>query len=487
MNRPNVGYARPPHIAAQVAATWASLDAASRVRELASALTSQDRALLGALREVQAVRDFVGTPESILGSATTKHGEIAEQIHVGFRRASDVLHGRAPTATFDGIGRFDPVDYRDAGIDIQSKYYNALRNALDGVSEHASRNPGFAGGEGRYHIPRDQYQQLEQLNQNGRIERLSDRSANAIRGRLDSIEQSTGRSGDDLIRPGEATYREVQQGSVHETIHDREDGLAGRNEELKDAARAEHGPSLTGLGQAAAIGAAVGAGVGLAQAVWVKYREGKNPFRGDFSAHDWRDIGVPAAQGAGGGAVAGSALYLLTNSTKLSAPAAGAFVSGLMGIGSLLHQYHSGNIDGVEFVDLSQIVVMDSAIVGMASMTGQILIPVPVLGAFVGSVAGKFVASAIKQSLGESESELMGQLHAYEQSVLAQLDQAYAAHVQRLNAYFGNLERLARVAFDNTVNTDLRFGASIRFAGAVGVPDSLILRTTDDLDRLMGE
>ena len=487
MSRPKGSYVRPPHIAAQVAATWASFDAASRGRDLASALTSQDRAFLGALREMQAVRDFVGTPESILGSATTKHGEIAEQVHVGFRRAFDVLHGSAPTATFDGIGRFDPVDYRDAGVDIQSKYYNGLRNTLDGVSEHTSRYPEFTSGEGRYHIPRDQHQQLEQLNQNGRIEGLPDRSANAIRGRLDSLEQSTGRSGDELIQPGEATYPEVQQGRVHETIRDREGRLGGRNEELKDAARAEHGASLAGLGQAAAIGAGVGAGVGIAQAVWVKYREGKNPFRGDFSAHDWRDVGVPAAQGAGGGSVAGSALYLLTNSTKLSAPAAGAFVSGLMGIGSLLHQYNSGSIDGEEFVDLSQIIVLDSAIVGMASMTGHILIPVPVLGAFVGSVAGKFVASAIKQSLGESESELMGQLYAYEQSALAQLDQAYAAHLRRLDAYFGNLERLARVAFDDTVNTDLRLGASIQFAETVGVPDGLILRETGDLDRFIEE
>ena len=131
----------------------------------------------------------------------------------------------------------------------------------------------------------------------------------------------------------------------------------------------------------------------------------------------------------------------------------------------------SGNIDGEEFVDLSQIVVFDSTIVGLASMTGQILIPVPVLGAFVGGVAGKFVASAIRQSLGESESELMGQLYAYEQSALSKLDQAYAAHLRRLDAYFGNLEQLARVSFDDTVNTNLRLGASTWFAETVGVPD----------------
>ena len=87
------------------------------------------------------------------------------------------------------------------------------------------------------------------MNQNGRIEGLSDRSANAIRGRLDSLEHTTGRSADDLIQPGESRYDEVQQGRVHDTIRDREDRLAGRNEELKDAARVEHGSTLAGLGK----------------------------------------------------------------------------------------------------------------------------------------------------------------------------------------------------------------------------------------------
>ena len=47
--------------------------------------------------------------------------------------------------------------------------------------------------------------------------------------------------------------------------------------------------------------------------------------------------------------------------------------------------------------------------------------------------------------------------------------------MQRLNAYFGNLERLAEIAFDNDVNTDLRLAASIRFAESIGVSDNFII------------
>ena len=330
------------HVAAQVAAAWSALDAAHRAGELDAALRGQDRAFLGAIRELQVVRDFVGSPEHILGKTSTKHGEIAEQVHVGVSRARDVLYGRVPVATFDGVPRTGPVDYRVADVDIQSKYYNGLRNTLDGVASHAKKCPAFASEQGRYQIPRDQHQRLEELRQTGRIDGLSDRRAAAIQRRVDDLEQAAGRSANDLIESGEATYSEVQRGRVHDTLRDREDKLAEENEDLRQAAAAESSPSLAGLGKAAALGAAAGGGIGLAQAIWVKCREGKSPFRGEFSTRDWRDVGVDATQSAGGGAVAGSTVYLLTNSTALAAPFAGSLTSALMGVGALLRDHHSG-------------------------------------------------------------------------------------------------------------------------------------------------
>ena len=231
------------HVSAQVAAAWSALDAAHRAGELAAALRGQDRAFLGAMRELRVVWDFVGSPGNILGSTDTKHGEIAEQVHVGVSRARDLLNGRAPSATFDGVPRTGPVDYRVGGVDIQSKYYNGLRNTLDGVASHAEKYRDFAGEHGRYHIPNDQHQQLEELRQNAKIEGLSDRSAAALQGRVDALEHATGRSVNDLIEPGDATYGEVQRGRIHDTRHDREDALARENEDLRQAARAQHGAS----------------------------------------------------------------------------------------------------------------------------------------------------------------------------------------------------------------------------------------------------
>jgi len=486
VSRPDTSRAGP-HIAAQTAASWAAFDSAARGEALAAALTKQDRAFWEALRELKVVKDFVGSPEHILGSEKTKHGEIAEQVHVGVRRAFDLLHQRTPSTSFEGVGRFDAVDYVDGGVNIQSKYYNGLKNTLEGVGSHAEKYKDFGSSGGRYHIPKDQFEQLRQLRDSGTIDGLSSRSAGRIQREVENLERATGQPLEDLVEPGEATYAEVQQGRVHETIKDREDSLADKNKELKDQAHGEHGPSLSGAATAAAIGAAAGGGVRFAQAVWVKYREGKNPFQGEFSVEDWKEIGLDTAKGAGTGAVTGGALYLLTNSTDLAAPFAGALVSGLMGIGDLLGQYHAGEIDGEQFVDCSLMVAAEAAIVGLSAAAGQTLIPIPMLGAFVGSIAGKIVASAIKDGLGEAESELIERLRGYEAEAIGKLDDALRAVMGELDAYFGRMSDLARIAFDETVNTNLRLAASIRIAEAVEVQDHQILRSNADLDTFMEE
>ncbi|MCY4511882.1 MAG: hypothetical protein OXG35_33700 [Acidobacteria bacterium] len=473
-------------VAAQVGAVWADLEKANRARELADVLSEQDRAFLDAMGELQVVRDFVGSSRNILGRANTKHGEIAEQVHVGVTRAWDVLHGRAPTATFEGVPRTGPVDYRADGVDIQSKYYNGLRNTLRGVAGHLKEYPDFSDGGGRYHVPRDQHLQFGELRGTGGIDGLSDSSARRIQRRIDDLERTTGRTVGDLIEPGNGSYAEVQRGRIQHTLRDREEGLGQANEDLKQAARDTHGPSSAGFAKAAGIGAAASGGIGLAQAIWIKQREGRSVFRGEFSIQDWQDVGVVAGQGAVGGAVAGGTLYVLTNSTALTAPFAGSFVSALMGVGTLLGHYRARTIDGDQFVEMSHIVAMDAALTGLAAAAGQAMIPLPLLGLLLGSLAARLVGSALEHGLGQSESTLIARLAEYERYALDQLDGEFSAVMQRLDARFGNLERLAATAFDPDVNVEL-LSASVGLAAALGVPGALILRTTGDVDDFMRE
>ena len=57
--------------------------------------------------------------------------------------------------------------------------------------------------------------------------------------------------------------------------------------------------------------------------------------------------------------------------------------------------------------------------------------------------------------------------------------------MDELDACFGRFENLMRVAFDETVNTNMRLATSVRIAECAGVPRDLILRTTGDLDAFM--
>ena len=433
------------------------------------------------------VEEFIGKPEHILGRENTKHGEIAEQFHVASRRAWDVLHHRTPTANISDVPRTGRADYIENGMEIQSKYYNGLRATLGGATGHARNHPDFVTGDGRYHIPKDQFQQLSQLGDEGTIDGLSARRVARIGRQVETLQQETGRSIDELIDSGEARYDEVTRGRIHRTIDDRKNTIAKENEDLKDQARAEHAPGLAGAATAAALGAAAGGGVSLVQAMWVKMRDGKNPFRGDFSYEDWTDVGLDTAKGAGTGAVAGGTLYLLTNATDLAAPFAGSLVSGLIGIGNLLGQYHTGKISDVEFVDLSLMVAAESAIVGLSGAVGQTLIPIPLLGAVVGSIAGKVASAAIKGGLGESESNLIERLRTYEAQSVAKLDDALRGTIVSLDSYYARLADLAYIAFDETVNTDLILAASIQMAETLDVPEGQILRSTAALDTFMQE
>ena len=476
-----------PHVAAQTAASWAAFDAALRKDALDAGVRNQDRAFWDALGEMHVVEEFIGKPEHILGRENTKHGEISEQFHVASRRAWDVLHHRTPTANISDVPRTGRADYIENGMEIQSKYYNGLRATLGGVTGHARNHPDFVTDAGRYHIPKDQFQQLSQLGDEGTIDGLSARSVARIGRRVESLQQETGRSIDELIDSGEARYDEVTRGRIHRTIDDQKNTIANENEDLKDQARAEHAPGLAGAATAAALGAAAGGGVSLVQAMWVKMREGKNPFQGDFSYEDWKDVGLDTAKGAGTGAVAGGTLYFLTNATDLAAPFAGSLVSGLIGIGNLLGQYHTGRINDVEFVDLSLMAAAESAIVGLSVAAGQILIPIPMLGAVVGSIAGKVVSVAIKGGLGEAESSLIERLKTYEAQSIANLDDALRGTMVSLDSFYARLVDLAYIAFDETVNTDLILAASIQMAETLDVPEGQILRSTAALDAFIEE
>lgn len=473
------------HQTTQIIAGVVAADNLNRVQELEQALSHQDRALADALRQVKHVRDFVGSPEHILGNPQTKHGEIAEQVEVGLRNARDLLHQHIPNATFDGVGRTAPADYRIDNVDVQSKFVNGVGNNLDHVLNHMKQYDYFGRDGSYYHIPKDHYEVIQRVAQGETVEGLHRSAVQGIQQKIREVEQLSGKPFHEVVQPGISNYSEVQQGRIQDTLDHHERQLQGNHKELKEQIRLEHQPGIGEMAKVAVQGAVFGAGLQITFKLVEKYKQGKNLFKGDFTSADWQDVGFVAAQGGATGGISGAAIYALTNFADLSAPLAGAVVSAGFAVATLGQRYASGEITASDFLELGQLACAESAIVGISAAIGQTIIPLPVLGAVIGTIAGRMVVDFGKQYLGQESEKLQKQLETYYNQCLARIDRAYQEVIARIMLEYERLGDLTKSAFNQTKNTTLRLQASIELAEAYWVSQTKIIRTTDELDRFM--
>jgi arsenate reductase-like glutaredoxin family protein len=451
-----------------------------RIRNEAIKLVAQDEALFKAVDQLEKVREFVANPNGILGNPLTKHGEIAEQLEVGIRNAKSVLNHQEMVATFDGIGRTAPADYSIDGTFVQSKFINGINNNLNHVLDHMDDYKNFGRDGSFYHIPKDTYETVINIKNGVSVDELSEKTKAAVLKRIQEIEQQSGKSFEAVVQPSSSTYSEVQTGKISETIDKHEQELEKENEKLKDKIVDEHKPSLQGAAQAAVIAGTVGGAISLGTSIYGKYKEGKNPFKGEFSESDWKEVGITTAKGTAGGAITGAAVYSLTNYASLSAPFAGAMVSAAKGVASLVDDYNKGKITFEEFTDLGLIVCAESAIVGLATAVGQTLIPIPILGSVIGSVAGKMLAEF---TTGKSQ-ELCERMRKDMDDFMLKVDANYQSIIKSIDKEVDRLGKLTEAAFDLKCNENLIF-ASANLARVYGVNEKDIIKNIDELDDFM--
>jgi len=450
-----------------------------------AALERQDSAFTKAIEQIDKVRDFIGTPEHILGNNQTKHGEIAEQVEVGIRNARDYLRQQIPRATFDGVGRTAPEDYLIDGVQVQSKFINGINKNLDHVIEHMRKYEDFGRDHSYYHIPKDYHETIKKVLSGESIEGLTDRTVRKIQQNVQEIEQLSGKSFDNVIKPSNSQYSEVQQGKIHDTLDSHEQELSGENNRIKENIRTDAQPNLGAMAQVAAKGALIGGGIRLAFKLYEKSKQGKNPFRGDYTIEDWQELGIDTAKGAAVGGISAAAIYALTNYASLSAPFAASFVSAGQSIASLVNSFNIGEISFDQFTEMSQLVCMESAAAALASAFGQAVIPVPILGAVLGTITGRMVIDFSKKYFAQATECLQHRMEEYYNQCLAKIEQTYQAVVARIIAEYEKLEDLTKAAFDISKNVALRLQASIELAEAYEVSDVKIIHNINQLDAFM--
>ena len=462
----------------------AVIDTLNVVRQdaLIRALDDQDLAFQEAVNQINGVRDFINDDSHILGSATTKHGEVAEHMEVGIRRAYDAFFQRDFSATFDGVGRLAPEDYIINGVDVQSKYINGARETLKHVRDHFDKYSYWGESGEYYHIPKDQFDIIHSAYEGHVQGGISSATAEKIRNQVQEICNLTGKSFDEMIRPGLFDYREVQLRVAPLTLDREEADLRSMNDGIKDGQFEAHQPSIEDATEGAAWAAAVAAGLNFGYGIYKKHKSGRSVFM--FTASDWKDVGLRAGSAGAGGAVSGVAIYGLTNYADMSAPLAGAVASTARGIYTQIDLYKAGKLSHGALIDNSMALGCEAGIVAMCAVGGQFAIPIPVLGSVVGSAAGRFLAGILKDRLGDSSKSLINELDRRTTAALSQLDEKNREVANQLFAEFSAIDDLLLIAFDLKLNRRLA-EVSIELAVMVGVSDDQIIRDQNSLDEFM--
>lgn len=465
----------------QAVASWITYLNQMRLDELVEKLNQQDINLEEAMSELNELKKFLGNSAHILGNPSTKHGEIAEHMQVNIANARRVIQGLSKNHTFDGVGRTAPEDYIRGGQQVQSKFYNGLRNTFFGkhaLLEHMEKYPDFIKNGGSYDIPKDQYDKLVKIldTYKNNPSQLSN-SEYYLAKKIDEFLKSKGLELGKDINPAVVGYGDVQQGTANQTVDKEEKNIKEKDKEQRDKAYAEAKPTLKEGMKAAGVSAAFEGGVTFCMSMSRKRKEKKFS---EFSSEDWKDIGIDTGKGAAKGGIRGGSIYVLTNFTATPANVASAYVTAAFGIAAQVKALEEGRISEEDFVINCETVCLDVTVSAIASVAGQVLIPIPVLGTVIGNVVGEFVYELCKKQGAVKSQKIIETYNAEIKQLNQQLDVQYLKVVMEVQKALERFKDLEKLAFDENVN--IAFNGSINLAIEAGVADFRILKKKEDID-----
>jgi len=159
---------------------------------------------------------------------------------------------------------------------------------------------------------------------------------------------------------------------------------------------------------------------------------------------------------------------------------ASAYVTAAFGVAAQLKALGEGRVSQEDFVINCETVCLDATVSAIASVAGQVFIPIPVLGAVIGNVAGEFVYELCKKQ-GTIQSQKIIEGYNSEMAQLnQQLDIQFREVVLDIQIALKKFKDLEELAFDE--NRNIAFAGSVNLATEIGVPSTEIVKTSDDID-----
>ena len=468
----------------QAVAAWIDQLNQLRLDELLAKLADQDINLEQALAELQkmkaAIDDVIKTKTGKMrGNTKGVHGFIAEIAEVYIQNARNLIKGL--DASCKWINDNGPADILRNSTEIQQKFWQSKGHfGLEAIKAHFEKYPDFLQKGGKYQIPKDFYDELQRILSLSQEEAAKE-SAQTYRlwKWVQAFFKNNPQISMDAIEPSVISFSAVQAGKIDETIEEETEKIKAEDKNRRKEAYEASKPTLQEGVKAAGVSAAMEGGMAFCLGVWKKRKQGK--YLAEFTAKDWQEVGIDVAKGTLQGGIRGGAVYAMTNFTATPAAVANALVTASFGVAAQAYQLQQGNITADDFIVNSEVLCLDVSVSAVASMFGQTLIPVPVLGAIIGNIAGMFMYQIAKDNLSEKEQTL---IRSYQESfaLLNQaLDKRYHTLLAMLEKELKRFSSVLELAFDLDIN--IAFDGSIALADYVGVTPEKVLRNKRDIDQ----
>ena len=336
--------------------------------------------------------------------------------------------------------------------------------------------PDFIQNGGKYEIPKDQYEKIIEL-LNKKSSELSRSEATLVKA-IREWEKANSISFSDKVNPSVVNYSDVQQGTINDTVQKEETSIKKKDQERRDEAYHKSKPSMKEGAKVAVVSAALEGGVAFCTNVVKKRKAGKK--LSEFTVDDWKEAGIDTGASTVKGGIRGAAVYALSNFTATPANVATGLVTATFGVTAQAKLLREGKIDNEEFLINSEALCLDVTISTVSSLLGQVAIPIPVLGAIIGNVAGMFLYDIAKNQGLKQEQSLIAGYRAEITALIERLDEQNRALLQLLEANLKKFKSMLELAFDPDINT--AFDSSIKFARFNGVAEEKILKTKSDID-----
>lgn len=460
----------------QAVASWVNYLNQVRLDRLFEALKQQDQNLKNAMESLSNTLSKINSEiiERNRGGTKGMHGFIAEVAECGIGNARKQIHGLKPD--YQWINDNGPVDIKRGMQDIQQKFVQSGGHlSLRAITEHMKTYPDYLRHGGIYQIPQDHYEKIQYYLS------ITEEEANKMPTSTSEFSLKQWREVHEFfnsdtitvkdIEPSTITYSDAQKDAIPDTINRERKHISKEDQKRRDDAYQESKPTLAEGAKVTAVSAAIEGATAFGSAVVKKRKSGKK--FSDFELCDWQEIAAETGKGSLKGGVRGLSMYALTNYTATPAAVASATVTASFGIAQQVHLFRTGTIDEESLIENSEILCVDAAVSALSSFAGQVLIPVPVLGAVIGNTVGMMIYQAGKDKLTEKEQTVINGYLKEIEELNSKLDKEYQEAVTVLRNNFAIYIELVETAFSPDLQTAL--DGSVTLAEKMGVPAEELL------------